>query len=588
MDNSQIAEVFEDIARLLEMKGEESAFTIRAYERAARSIGLHPTDVERMVREGQSLRQIPGVGEAISAKITELVNTGKLEYYEKLKAEFPEGVREMMHIPGLGPKTIMRVWKELGVASVAELEQAILDGRLATMPRMGKKTAENILRQIQFARTKGVRMPIGKAIHIAERLVAELRERCPGISRLEIAGSLRRFEETIGDIDLVCVASNLREAMDALAGLPSVVDVLGHGEAKTSVVLNNGIQVDMRVVDDRRFGTMLNYFTGNRQHSIQLRDLANNVGLILSEYGLTHADTGQMEEFADEESLYARLGMQYIPPELRMGTKEIELARERRIPRLVELLDIKGDLHDHTDWSDGRDPMDAMVLAARARGLEYVAITDHSAGRGVANGLSIARLREHMARLRKLEGQIGGIRVLCGTEMDIRADGTLDYPDDILKDLDWVIASIHSAMNQDSATMTDRIMKAMHNPHVSAIGHLSTRLIGERQPINADYEALFRAAAKTGTALEINASPERLDLKDAHAYRARELGAPMVISTDSHTVEAMENMRFGVAVARRAWCEPRHIINTMPASEFLAWLKLDKPQRARAFAAYAH
>jgi DNA polymerase (family 10) len=587
MDNAQIAEVFEDIARLLELKGEESVFTVRAYERAARSIALHPADVERMVRDGVSLREIPGVGEAISAKITELVKTGKLDYYERLKADFPEGVREMMRIPGLGPKTTMRLWKELGVASVAELEQAIQDGRLAAMPRMGKKTAENILREIQFARTKGVRMPIGKAMRIAERLAAELRERCPGISTLAIAGSLRRFEETIGDIDLVCVANNPHEALDALAGLPSAVDVLGHGEAKTSVVLSSGIQVDMRVVDERRFGAMLMYFTGNRQHSIQLRDLANDMGLTLSEYGLTHADTGQMEEFADEQSLYARLGLQYIPPELRMGAREISLAREGQIPRLVELSDIKGDLHDHTDWSDGRDPMEAMVFAAKARGLEYVAITDHSAGRGVANGLSIARLREHMARLRELEGQIGGIRVLCGTEMDIRADGTLDYPDDVLKELDWVIASIHSAMNQDSATMTDRIVKAMRSPYVSAIGHLSTRLIGERQPINADYEALFRAAAETGTALEINASPERLDLKDAHAYRARELGAPLVISTDSHTVEAMENMRFGVAVARRAWCESRHIINTMPASEFLAWLRLDKAQRAKAIATYA-
>ncbi|MCH8108695.1 MAG: PHP domain-containing protein, partial [Chloroflexi bacterium] len=364
--------------------------------------------------------------------------------------------------------------------------------------------------------------------------------------------------------------------------LPGVVDVLGHGDTKASVVLDERIQVDLRVVKQSQFGSLMQYFSGGQQHNIRLRDYANKLGLSLNEYGMTDTATGNLEEFADEKDIYARLGLQYIPPEIRIGTSEIDIARDHKIPELVQQNDIKGDLHVHTDWSDGRDPMEVMIAAAKERGLQYVVITDHSVGRGIANGLSIERLRDHMAQLREIEKRIGGIRVLCGTEMDIRADGSLDYPDDILKELDWVIGSIHSAMNQDSEVMTERIITAMRNPYVSVIGHLTTRLVGERQPINADFEAIFKAAADTGTALEINASPERLDLKDTHVYRARELGATLVISTDAHTVEALDNVRYGVAVARRGWCEARHILNTRPVTDFLSYLALNKSERAGA------
>ena len=585
MNNSQIAEVFETIAYLLEMRGEK-VFTIRAYQRAARTIERLPTEMEQMLREEKDLKEIPGIGQAISDKITELVSTDKLGYYEKLKAEFPEGVLELMHIPGLGPKTTVRLWKEIGVTKVSELEQAITDGKLADMPRMGKKTADNILREIQFARNKDQRMPIAKAMPIAERVVATLRESCPDMTRLVIAGSLRRFEETIGDVDLVCVTEKPQEALDALASLPNVLEVLGHGEAKASVVLRDGIQVDLRVIESSRFGSMLNYFTGSQQHAIRLRDYANKMGLSINEYGVTNMSTGKVEHFADEESFYARLGLQYIPPEIRTGVWEIDVAREGKIPVLVSEKDIKGDLHVHTDWSDGRDPMEVMIAAAKERGIEYVAITDHSVGRGIANGLSPERLRSHMAQLREIEQRIGGIKVLCGTEMDIRADGTLDYSDEVLKELDWVIGSVHSAMNQDSQVMTERIIKAMRNPYVSVIGHLTTRLVGERQPIGADFEAIFKAAVDTGTALEINASPQRLDLKDAHAHRARELGVPLVISTDSHTLESLDNVRYGIAIARRGWCEARNILNTLPLKEFVSYLGTEKTQRTKAFARY--
>ena len=583
MNNAQIAEMFENIAGLLEMKSEK-VFTIRAYQRAARTIERLPMELDAMLREEQDLRKIPGIGKAIADKIAEMVETNSLRYYDNLKAEFPDGILDVMQIPGLGPKTVRRLWQELGVTNIPELEAAIEDGRLESLPRLGKKTAENIARQIQFQRTKSKRMPIARAQPICDRLIAALKAQCPGITRIVPGGSLRRFEETIGDIDLVCTADDPADVLDALATMPNVADVLGHGDTKVSVYLSDGIQIDLRVVHERHFGALLQYFTGSLQHNILLRDRANALNLSLNEYGITDRETGVMEEFADEPALYRRLGLQYIPPELRQGVGEVKAALDGGIPRLVEVGDIRGDLHDHSDWSDGRDPMEAMILAAKERGLQYLAMTDHSVGRGIANGLSVARLEEHMATVRRLERDIGGIRLLCGTEMDIRADGTLDYADDVLERLDWVIASVHSAMGQDAPTMTERIIKAMRNPHVDVIGHLSARLVGERQPVEADFEAIFRAAAATGTALEINASPERLDLKDSHAARARELGVPLVISTDAHTAEALDNTRYGVGVARRAWCEPRHILNAAPADEFFSFLKLPKNERTEAFA----
>ena len=446
------------------------------------------------------------------------------------------------------------------------------DGRVASLPRMGKKSAENIGRAIRFAKSKNDRFPIARAMDISRRLSAYLREACAGISQLVVCGSMRRFEETVGDLDLVCVTSDPAATMAAMAEMDGVAEVLGHGDKKTSVVLDSGLQVDLRVCEPQHLGAMLQYFTGNLHHNVRLREIATGLGLSLNEYGLKDVESGSLETYHSEESLYERLGLQYIPPELRQGAGEVELARNHGIPRLVEFSDIRGDLHTHTDWSDGRDTMEEMILEAKARGLEYIAVTDHSVGRGIANGLSVERLENHGRRLKELESDIGGIRILRGTEMDIRADGTLDYTDDVLDRLDWVVASVHSAMAQDSATMTERIIAAMKNPRVSAIGHLSTRLIGERRPVDADYDAIFRAAADTGTALEINGSLERLDLKDAHISRARELGAALVINTDAHTTEGLGNMEYGVSLARRGWCEKDDIVNCMGAEDFMKWL----------------
>ena len=428
---------------------------------------------------------------------------------------------------------------------MTELEAAVDDGRVASLPRMGKKSAENIRRSIKFARTKSDRFPIARAMEIARRVTEHLRGQCPEIEDLVVCGSLRRFEETVGDLDLVCISADMPRALDALASMDTVADVLGHGAKKTSVVLDSGIQVDLRVCEREQLGAMLQYFTGNLHHNVGLREIATRQGLSLNEYGLKNVQTGVLETYPTEEELYERLGLQYVPPELRLGEGELALASDGLIPDLVRAADIRGDLHSHTDWSDGRDPMEIMLAEAKVRGLEYIAVTDHSVGRGIANGLSADRLERHGQELKRLESDIGGIRVLRGTEMDIRADGSLDYPDDVLQNLDWVVASVHSAMGQDSATMTARIIKAMNNPLVSVIGHLSTRLIGGRKRWTRDYEALFRAAADTGTALEINGSLERLDLKDAHVSRARELGVPLVIDTDAHTTEAFGNLDYG-------------------------------------------
>ncbi|MFB3092178.1 MAG: PHP domain-containing protein, partial [Dehalococcoidia bacterium] len=441
---------------------------------------------------------------------------------------------------------------------------------------------ENILRHIHSLRTKDQRTPLGQALPIVERIIADLRERCPTLKKATPAGSVRRWQETVGDIDIMGTAQDPVQVIDALVDLPYVREVLVHGPKKASVVVDPGLQVDLRIVEDDSFGAMVQYFTGNQQHNVRLRDYANRMGLSLNEYGITNLKTGQMEKFADEEGFYDRLGLQMPPPEIRQGLWELDLAQKHALPRLVEQSDIRGDLHMHSDWSDGREPIEAMMEAASRFGHQYVALTDHSSGRGIANGLSDERLQSQIKILRTLEGF--PVKILCGSEVDIRADGSLDYPDELLAELDVVVASVHSAMGQPVEKMTERIIKSMHNPHVTVIGHPTARLLGSRDPVEVDMEALLQAALETGTAMEINSSPERLDLKDTHVLRARELGVPLVISTDSHSSGYMDKLRFGVAVARRGWCEPKHIVNTMPLEEFMAFIKAPKSERIHIFA----
>jgi len=528
------------------------------------------------------LKKIPGIGKAINEKIKEYLETGHISAYDKLLTELPEGVLTLMGIPGIGPKTAMLLTQELGVSNAEQLEQAIQDGKLAGVPRMGAKTAENILRHIQSLRIKDTRTPIGDALEVAEETIAALRERCPHISQLYPAGSLRRWEETIGDIDLVGTSPHPQEVADALVSLPTVQEVLVHGPKKTSVVLEPGIQVDLRIGEPETFGALLQYFSGSLHHNIRLRDYANRMGLSLNEYGITDLKTGKVESFATEAEFYGRLGLPYIVPELRLGMNELDAARGNRLPHLVEESHLRGDLHIHSNWSDGKNPIETMIEAAAAQGYQYMALTDHSSGRGIANGLSNERLAEQIELLKSLQKKYA-ITILCGSEVDIRADGTLDYPDELLAQLDVVVASVHSAMGQDSETMTQRIIQAMEHPSVTIIGHASTRLLGSREPVQFDIEALLQAARRTGTAMEINASPARLDLKDTHAYRARELGVPLAISTDSHHYTDLVQRRFGVAVARRAWCSPEHILNTLPLDQFLDYINTHKPDRIGLF-----
>ena len=571
MKNTAIAKVFQDIADLLELKG-ENPFKIRAYQRAARTIDHLPKEIEIMLEEGEDLKNIPGVGEAIAKKTTELVTTGKLGYYEDLKAEFPEGITSLLEIPGIGPKTAKRLSTELNIKSVDGLEQAIKDGQVAKMFRLGDKTADNILHQIQALRRKDQRIPIGEALPVVEDILDAL---CflPGVRNLTAAGSLRRFRETLGDIDLMGTANNPEEIINTFVALPQIRQVLAQGSTKASVILPGGLQADLRMVEHDSFGSLLQYFTGSKQHNIGLRLRGQKQGLKLSEYGITDLAKDKLEKFAAEEDFYHRLGLQYIPPELREAQQEIEMAEQGAIPKLVELPDIKGDFHAHTDWSDGHDSIEAMALAAKAFGYQYLGITDHSGGRGIAHGLNQERLRRQIDEIKRLNQQLDGICLLPGIEVDIRADGSLDLPQELLAELDIVIAAIHSAMTQSEEQITRRILGAIENPHVDAIAHPTCRLLGEREPVTIDLEAVFRAAAKHNKALEINAMPNRLDLKDIHTYRARELGVKLILGTDAHSSPQLGFMRFGVGVARRGWCQPEHILNTRPVEEILAFFR---------------
>ncbi len=574
MKNTAIAKVFGDIADLLELKG-ENTFKIRAYQKAVRAIEHYPKEIKIMVDEGEDLRNILGVGEAIAKKTTELVTTGKLGYYENLKAEFPEGITNLLAIPGIGPKTANRLSGELGISSVDALEQAAKSGQVTKLFRLGDKTADNMLQQIQALRRKDQRTPIGEALPIVEEILGALCS-VPGVRNLTAAGSLRRFRETLGDIDLMGTADNPREVIDAFVALPRVGQVLAQGSTKASAIVSGGLQVDLRMVEHDSFGSLLQYFTGSKQHNISLRERGRRQGLKLSEYGITTIATDKLEKFAIEEEFYHRLGLQYIPPELREAQGEVEIAEQGAIPKLVELADIKGDLHMHTDWSDGHDSLEEMALAAKELGYQYIAITDHSGGRGIAHGLDAERVRKQMAEIRALDECLSGIRVFSGIEVDIRADGSLDLPHEILSDLDIVIAAVHSAMNQSEERMTKRVLNAIEDPDVDIIAHPTCRLLGEREPIAIDFEAIIRAAAKNNKILEINAMPQRLDLNDTHAFRARDLGVKLAIETDAHSITHLGFMRFGIGVARRAWCEPKHILNTLPLGELLSFLGRNK------------
>lgn len=571
MHNAQIAAALAEIADLLEMAG-ENVFRIRAYRRAAETVAALGEPVETILARDPD--GVPGVGSGIADHIHEILATGTTALTGELHRRFPPGVVGLMQVPGVGPKLAARIYQELGIEDLDALEAAATDGRLAALPRLGAKSAAAILRNIEGFKRRGGRTPIGVARPLAEEIVLRLQEGSP-VRRLTIAGSLRRFQETIGDLDLVGVSEQPHEVMDLLIALPQVDRVIAHGSTKTSVILHGGLQLDLRLVDPRDYGSLLHHFTGSQQHNILLREYAVARGLKISEYGIETVATGEVRHFTDEAAIYDALGLQFIPPELRQGRDEIRLAARHALPSLIEPGDLRGDLHVHTDWSDGSVSIEEMVLAARARGYAYVAIADHSGGRGIANGLSVDRLRRQIAEIRAVDARYPDIAVLAASEVDIRADGSMDYADDVLADLDLVVGSIHSAMSQPPDVVTDRLLRAIENPHVDIIGHPTARLIGGREGVDFDRAVVFAAAARTGTALEVNASPSRLDLRDADVRLALEHGARLTIDTDAHAPDQLDLAEYGVRTARRGGARREDVRNTGTIEELRAWLRRD-------------
>lgn len=570
--NEEVADVLVRIGQLLQIKG-ESRFQYLAYGRAAENILNLGEDVMALWQAGQ-LRSIPGIGEALNLKLDELLATGKLQYLENLYAEIPPGVLDLLQITGVGPKTAATMWETLGIDSVEAARQAAEAGKLAGLPGIGAKTETRILAGIDALARRDTRTLLGSAKPLAEALLQSVIRALPvgAIARSKVAGSVRRWRETIGDVDLLVATDEAQAAMAAFRGLPQVAEVLGSGPTKSSVRLHTGLQVDLRVVPAERWGSALQYFTGSQAHNVALRQLAQRKGYSLNEYGMTRQADGTELTFSEEADLYAALGLAYVPPELREGRGEIEAAAEGKLPRLLERSDIQGELHAHTEWSDGQGSVAAMARAAQAAGYHYFVISDHSASLGVTGGLSVERLRAQREEIDAFNAQCGsGFRLLHGAEVEVLADGTLDYPDEILSWLDVVVASWHSGLRQERNAITQRALRVVHHPHVDIIAHPSGRLMPRREAADLDMDALFRAAAETGTVLEINAHPSRLDLNDVHARRALALGVHLAINCDAHRAEELELLPYGVATARRAWATPKQVINTWSLERVLAF-----------------
>ncbi|GIV70917.1 DNA polymerase/3'-5' exonuclease PolX [Caldilinea sp.] len=587
LTNRDVAAILAGVAARLQIL-DANRFRIIAFQNAAESIRNLPQDIHALDAAGE-LTSIPGVGKGIAEAIHNLLTTDGDPEFDALFAQVPQGVVDMMQVPDMGPKKARRLWEELGIDSVEALRAAAEAGKLRNLKGFGAKSEEKILKGIELLakRTEqgaDVRAPLGVARPLALRLIAELQERLPAgaLERIEIAGSLRRWKETIGDVDILCVSEHPARVMEAFRSLPEVADVVGAGETKSSVVLGNGLQVDLRVVERKHWGAALQYFTGSKEHNVALRELALKQGWSLNEYGLTatgegEAPAGEQRFFEEEAELYAFLGLDWIPPELRENRGEVQAARQHSLPALITLADLQGELHGHTTWSDGAASVAEMADAARARGYRYWLVSDHSVGLGIVQGVDAEKLRRQRAEIdaynRRCEEEGVDFRLLQGSEVEILADGSLGLPDEVLAQLDVVVASIHSAQRQDRETITARCLKAIRNPHVDILGHPTGRLIGERPPSEIDMERILQACLETGTVVEINANPVRLDVNDVYARRAVELGCKLVINTDAHSVHDLTLAEYGVAVARRGWVTAADVINTRPLKAMRSLLK---------------
>jgi len=568
MKNLVIAKIFRNIADILEIKG-DNVFRIRAYQRGADIIEGLAEDLERYIAEDR-LTDIPGIGKDLSGKIKEIAQTGTCRFFEDLKKTIPEGLLEILKIPSVGPKTAKLLFENLKIKNIQDLQDAIKNNKLLNVPGIKEKTIENIQKGIDFVKRGRERMPLAAALQLADEFIKALKK-IKSVDKIEAAGSLRRRRETVRDIDILVVSDKPQDVMDAFAGLPQVKDVQAKGETKSSILTSDDIQIDCRVVEKKSFGAALLYFTGSKNFNIKLRLIAQKAGLKINEYGVFKKD--KFLAGRTEEEIFKLCKMAYVEPELREDSGEVELAKKFKLPELIELSDIKGDLHAHSNWSDGANTIEEMAIAAQKRGYSYIAITDHSQSLKVANGLSITDLKKKKTEIDKVNKKMKDFRVLFGTEVDIDSDGKIDYPDTVLKEFDVVVAAIHTGFKQSKQQLTKRVVKACQNKYVHIISHPTGRLWGTRDGYEIDLEDIFKAASQTNTAFEINSFPQRLDLNDQNSRLAKERGVKLAINTDAHATDHLDNMALGIYVARRGWLTRDDVINTLSLDKLLNFFK---------------
>jgi DNA polymerase (family X) len=577
MDNRSIAQLLSETADLLEIDNGDS-FRIRSYRRAAEAVESSTVQLSTLADDPKKLLAIPGIGKGMVANIQEIEKAGTLPLREELLVKYRPTMLELLKLPGMGPKSVALFWEALQVSSVAELEEAIAAGRLKDLPRFGEKQIEKLRKGIEEYKKNSGRFLIDEAEIAAEKLIAYLHE-FPGLDTIEPAGSLRRGRETVGDLDILvtgpaCSEDKVQAAVDYTAAYPPIADLIAKGQNKVSFRLRNGLQVDVRLLPKRSYGAALQYFSGSKMHNVSVRQRALKRGYTLSEYALARVDDGSFVAGATEEEIYAALGLDWIPPELRENNGELEAAEKHTLPILIEQKDIRGDVHMHTNATDGRNTIREMAEAALARGYEYIAITDHSKNLAMTNGLDDARAIEHIKRIREVDAEMEGrIRVFPGIEVDILGDGEIDLADETLAQMDVVIASVHTLFNQPESQMTERVLHAIENPYVRILGHPTGRLLLRREAFAIDLPAILRRASGLGVAVEHNAYPDRLDLCDRDLRLAKELGCKISVNTDSHHTSHMEKMRYGIRQLRRAWLTKADVLNTLPAEEFLAALR---------------
>ncbi|TXT54264.1 MAG: DNA polymerase (Family 10) [Promethearchaeota archaeon] len=561
--NNKVANKLFEIADLLELKG--SQFKPRAYRRAAQNIVNSSTDIIESY-ENDKLQEIEGVGESIASKVREIIETGSLEYLEDLRKQFPEGLQEMMDIQGLGPKSLMKLYKELNIKNIEELEKAAKNKKIREIEGFGEKSEKNILKNINMYKKFQERFLLGNILPIAKKIESKLSE-LEEVERINLAGSIRRMKETIGDVDILIISTNPDKVMDYFTGLEEVERVVSKGHTRSTIITANKLSIDLRVVEAKSYGSALQYFTGSKEHNIKLRSIALDKNWKLSEYGLIDKDSMDTIASEQEKDIYSSLELDYIEPELREDRGEIEAAREGKLPQLIKIEDIQGDLHIHTKWSEGSNSIEEMAQAAKKKGYKYLAICDHAETLQVASGLTSEEIRTQMKEINQVNKNIEGITILSGIEANIDSEGNIDVKKKILKDLDVVLASVHSGFKSSEKKMTDRIINAMHNDYIHILGHPTGRMLNKREPYSVNLKKVFEAAEDLGIILEINAFPERLDLNDVNCKNAKNYDLLMCINTDSHHVEHLRFMEYGIATARRGWLEPKNVANTLDLKE---------------------